>query len=96
MEKAFATLRNGQVELDETVDWAEGTRLEVSPTPPKLGLGESEWPKTPEERAAWVEWLNSLEPFDMTPEELAAFEAGLKASKEKQKALLRQSWEENP
>ena len=87
MEKALATYRNGQVQFDAAVNWPEGTRLEVSPTPPIVcGLEES-WPETPEQKEAWLEWLRNLEPFDMTPNELAAFEAELKVSKEIQKQI---------
>ena len=93
MEKALATFRNGQVQFDAAVDWPEGTRLEVAPAASKVGLDESSWPETPEQKEAWLEWLRNLEPFDMTTEELDAFEAGLKAAKETQKQLLRQSWQ---
>ena len=81
MEKALATFRNGQVEFDHPVRWPEGTRLEVSPKVQKIGLDESEWPETPEEKAEWLRWLNNLEPFDMTPQELETFETELKGSK---------------
>jgi hypothetical protein len=94
MEKALATFRNGQVQFDAAVDWPEGTRLEVAPAVTKVGLEESEWPQTPEQKEAWLEWLKNLEPFDMTSEELDAFEADLKVSKEIQKQLLRKSWHE--
>jgi hypothetical protein len=94
MEKALATFRNGHIELDQDADWPEGTRLEVVPANGKLGLNETEWPETPDEIAAWLAWFDALEPFDMTPEELDAFEAGLKTSKEIQKQLLRKSWQE--
>jgi hypothetical protein len=94
MEKALATLRNGHVELDHAVDWPDGIRLQVSPADKKLGLEESEWPNTPEEKAEWIRWLESLEPFEMSASELNAFEAELKASKERQKQLLRESWAE--
>lgn len=94
MEKALATLRNGQVELDHAVDWPDGIRLQVSPADKKLGLDESEWPNTPEERAAWIRWLNNLEPFEMTEAELIELEAELKASKARQKQLVRESWAE--
>jgi hypothetical protein len=93
MEKALATFRNGHVELDNAASWPEGTRLEVAPATKKLGLDESEWPQTPEEKAQWLEWFNSLEPLDMTAAELAAFDEELKASKEIQKELLRKSWQ---
>jgi hypothetical protein len=90
MKKALATFRDGHVQLDDPVDWPEGTRLEV--TPAKLGLDESEWPETPEEIADWLAWFKTIEPLDMTPEELAAFEAEMKASKEVQKQLLPARW----
>ena len=94
MEKTLATFRNGQIELDEAVQWPDGTRLEIAPaTQNRYGLDESQWPKTAEEKAEWLEWLKNIEPFDMTPEELEAFEADLKASKDQQKQLLRKSWE---
>jgi len=93
MEKVLATFRNGQVQFDAAVNWPEGTRLEVAPAAIKVGQDESPWPETPEQKEAWLEWLNNLEPFDMTPDELDAFEAGLKVSKEIQKELLRKSWQ---
>jgi hypothetical protein len=92
MKKAFATFRNGQVELDHAASWPEGTRLEVGPAAKKLGLDETEWPETPQEKAEWLEWFTSLEPLDMTPAELTAFEAELSRSKKIQKELLRKSW----
>jgi hypothetical protein len=92
MEKALATFRNGQVEFDQDVDWPEGTRLEIVPAVQSLGLPESEWPETEEEKKAWLDWLKNLEPFDMTPDERSAFENDLRTSKETQKELLRQNW----
>jgi hypothetical protein len=53
---------------------------------------KSSWPETPEQKEAWLEWLKNLEPFDMTEQELDAFEAHLKESKKIQKELLRKSW----
>jgi len=81
MEKALATYRNGQVQFDADVDWPEGTRLEVAPAATRVGPDESAWPETPAQQEAWLEWLKNLEPFDMTPQELDAFEADLKASR---------------
>jgi hypothetical protein len=93
MEKALATFHNGQVEFDQPVDWPEGTRLEVVPAAKNSGLDDLEKPETPEEINEWLEWFRTVEPFDMTPEELDAFEAELKANKEVQKQLLRKGWE---
>ena len=67
--------------------------MEVSPTKKKQGLDESESSETPKEIAEWIEWFKTLEPLDMTPDELDAFGAEMRASKEAQKELLRKSWE---
>jgi hypothetical protein len=93
MEKALATFHNGKVEFDEPVDWPDGTRLEVVPATRSVGLKDSDRPETPEEINEWLAWFKTVEPFDMTPEELDAFEAELKANKDVQKQLLRKSWE---
>src|ERR1700733_11852750 len=86
MEKALGTFHNGRVEFDHPVHWPDGTRLEVVPAI------ETTAPDSAEEIAEWLEWFKSIEPFEMTADELAAFEVDLKASKETQKELLRKSW----
>ena len=62
--------------------------------PQRQGMDESLWPQTPEELAIWMKWIESREPLDLTPEELAAMEAEWAASKELQKELMRKNWEE--
>ena len=94
MEKALATFHNGHVEFDQPVSWPEGTRLEVVPAHGEIGQGASGRPESSEEIADWLEWFKTVEPFDMTPTELGAFEAELRTSKEVQKTLLRESWKQ--
>mgnify|MGYP001450427993 CR=1 FL=1 len=92
MKKPWPPSRAGHVVFPHVPKGPEGTGLEFAPAIAKLGLDESEWPETDEEKSAWLEWLQSLEPFEMSPEELDAFEAQLKASKEEQKDLMRKRW----
>ncbi len=93
MQKTLATFRNGSVEFDQAPQWPEGTRLEIAPAKRKVGLDESEWPETDAEKAAWLDWLDTLEPFDMTPAELDSFEEELQAAKAEQKELLQKTWQ---
>ncbi|HUG71085.1 MAG TPA: hypothetical protein VMM76_25270 [Pirellulaceae bacterium] len=71
MQSATATFRNGRVELTESVDWPDGTRVEVTPlgapdrrrldVPPPM----TRWPDGFFDglRAQWGE-----EPFDRPPQ----------------------------
>jgi hypothetical protein len=93
MEKALATFHNGRVEFDRPVTWPDGTRLEVMPSAARLGLVDDDRPETQEEIDDWLEWFKTVEPYDMTPDELDALDAELKANKEIQKQLLRESWQ---
>ena len=93
METHMATFRDGQIELDEAVNWPNGTRLTV--TADEVRSNEKrpmDWPINEEQRAEWVVWLRDLEPFDMDESERSALEENLKTNKEQQKALLRASW----
>ena len=94
MEKALATFHNGHVELDQPVNWPDGTRLEVVPADGEIGEGGSERPESSEAITEWLEWFKTVEPFDMTTQELDAFEAELRTSKEVQKKLLRERWKQ--
>ena len=47
--------RDGQIVLDEPVEWPEGCRVVITQLPKgeeSLGITEEEWPKTPEAIAA--------------------------------------------
>jgi hypothetical protein len=69
------TWKDGQIQLDQPVDWPEGRRVVITPQETQegewLGITEEEWPRTPEALADWLKWLDSIEPIEMTPEEEA-------------------------
>ena len=52
-----------------------------NPEPGRWGCDESQWPRTPAEIDAWLEWFDSCEPV-FAPDEQAAFDAYLVASKQ--------------
>lgn len=84
MSIRLATLKNGQIVLDDPAPWPEGSRLavkEVSETR-SLGMREEDWPDTPEAIAVWLNWYDSLEPLEFTPEEEADIAAWRQKTKE--------------
>ena len=64
MHAIKATWTNGRILPSEPVDWPEGCELLVEPAAPaeKIGLDESEWRDDAESIAAWVAWVDSIEP----------------------------------
>jgi hypothetical protein len=64
MNAIKATWENGQIRPAEPVNRPEGIDLLVEPlaTPAKIGLDESEWRDDPESIAAWVAWVDTIEP----------------------------------
>ena len=63
-----------------------------NPEPGRWGCDESQWPQTPEEIEAWLDWFDSREPV-FAPDEQAAFDAELAASKQLQKSLTQAAWD---
>ena len=53
-----------------------------------LGVREEDWSDTPEAIASWLQWYDSLEPLEMTPEEEAEWQAARQAQKDFEKARL--------
>lgn len=90
--------RNGQVVLDQPVDWVEGASVTVVCETSGAGAGAdfccggSRWEDTPEDVQRWIAWFDTLEPV-FAGEDLADFEADLQAMRKEQKALLPQ-WQE--
>ncbi|MFO0811260.1 MAG: hypothetical protein U0746_21740 [Gemmataceae bacterium] len=72
--------RNGTVTLTATPDWPEECEVIIEPAQvPSIGMREEDWDDSPEGVAEWLRWYDSLEPLEMTPEEEAAWTAGLNA-----------------
>jgi hypothetical protein len=74
----FGTYKQGRIELDEPVDWPDGMRVEVLRAD-EYGLPEKDWPKTPEELAAWAAEVDALEPLEITPDDEAEIAAAREA-----------------
>ena len=64
-------VHNGQVVLDEEIDWPENTEVLVKPLVESMGIQEEDWQDTPEAIAEWLRWYDSVEPLDMSAEEEA-------------------------
>jgi len=67
--------------------------LDAMNDPDLFGLGDSLWPKTPQERGIWLKWFDSREPLGLSPDEQKRMEAFWKESKAVQRELVRKSWE---
>jgi hypothetical protein len=90
MSNVRGKLRNGRVEFDHPLpaDWPEGAEVETRLTPTESvveGMREEDWPTTPEGIALLLKQMEAIEPLDMTPEEVAAFDRALAEQKEWQK-----------
>jgi hypothetical protein len=81
---AHGTWKNGQVILDKPADWPEGCRVTIEPAAKEepLDMREEDWQDTPEAIADWLQWYDSLEPLEMTPQEEAEWQAARTAMKE--------------
>lgn len=84
MQPIFGTYRDGHVALDAPVSWPEGMKVEVAPAElseqpiHSLGLDERTWVETPENRAGLIASMEAYDPPEISDEEWAEFEAGLK------------------
>ncbi len=77
--------KDGHVVLDGPVDWPEGARLVIEPEASQgepIGVREEDWSNTPEAIAAWLQWYDSLQPLNFTPEEEADIAAWRQKVKE--------------
>jgi hypothetical protein len=92
MDRVDGTYRSGKVVLDQSVDWPDGVRVNVvcdsnnKASLIDLCIDGSKWEDTPEAKAQWTEWFDSLNPV-FTGRELERFEAELAALREEQKSL---------
>lgn len=83
MSPINGTYKQGRVTLDGPVDWPDGVRVRIEPSPEEahLGLSEADWPNTPEGIAQLLARMDAVEPLELTPEdeaEIAAARAEVK------------------
>jgi hypothetical protein len=75
-----ATVSGGRLELDVPPDWPDGIEVEIHPI--EQGMADA---LSPEEIANALAALDRIEPFDMTEEEQASWEAERRARKDREK-----------
>ena len=98
MNRIAGVFCNGQVILNQPVDWAEGATVTVlcetggARANTEVCCDGSRWDDTLEGAQSWVAWFDSLTPV-FSGEELARFDADLRLMREEQKALLPR-WQE--
>jgi hypothetical protein len=88
MKPIHAIWRHGQIIPTQPVDWPEGTALTIEPIDGSRAtegagdlLGDD-----PASIERWLVWFETLEPFDFTPEEEAAWRAAQREQREWEKA----------
>jgi hypothetical protein len=80
------TWKNGQVVLDAPANWPEGCKLQVVPIRQPTGLAgipDDQWPRDPQGIAELLKRMDQTEPFEMTPEEEADWQAARQAVKDR-------------
>jgi|SRR5665213_713703 len=102
MHAIKATVKQGRLELSVPADWPDGTEVIVKPvlSEQMFGIREEDWPDTPDARAEWLRWYDSLEPLIFTPAEKEAWTASRQQQKDFELATsdrhtekLRKIWE---
>jgi hypothetical protein len=79
MTQIKATVRKGQLELEQPLDLPDGTELLI-PLPEPNGKSLS-----PDEIARALDEMDRMQPLQMTDNELAAWEADRRARREQEK-----------
>jgi len=79
MNAVGGTYEQGRVKLDESVDWAEGQRVNVDPVVVGWGLLETGGPGTSLGCDELLSRIDRLEPLDLTPEEQSEIDAARRA-----------------
>lgn len=92
-------IKNGQVVLPRRADLPDGTEVEVLPVA-REGAEDDDTPPDPDEIARLLALMDQVQPFDMTDDERAAWQADRQARKESEKShfgeraeKLRGMWE---
>jgi hypothetical protein len=74
MNAIKATVCNRRIEVEVPDELPDGAQVLVELTPiasEKIGINESEWRDDPEALADWDAWMRTIEPIELTPEEVA-------------------------
>lgn len=81
------TIQDRRIDVPAPDDLPDGTEVlvQLQPVDDKTGLDESEWDDSPEAIDEWLAWLDTLEPINLTDEDVAAIEADRKARKQWEK-----------
>ncbi len=103
MHAIQGTVSNGQIVLDDPIEFGEGTRVEVLPIAMGLtilGMREEDWPTTREGISALVARMDAVGPSWLTPADDAAWRADRQERRTTEKARfaedsekLRSMWE---
>jgi hypothetical protein len=75
MNAITAKVQNGRLDLETPPDWPEGCPVIIEPLTDraeKIGLDESEWRNDSASLADWDDWIKTIEPLELTPDEVAS------------------------
>jgi hypothetical protein len=91
------TWKDGQILLDEPVDWPEGCRVVVAPAEPSEvhGMVEEEQSDDPEAIAKWLAEFDAIPPWQMSAEEEAEWQAARQAVKDYTIAKMNERFSED-
>src|SRR5579872_1619053 len=75
MNAVKTTVQNRRISLLAPDELPDGTEVLIDITPlstDKIGIDESQWRDDPEALADWDAWIKTIEPIELTPEEVTA------------------------
>ncbi|HUY34298.1 MAG TPA: hypothetical protein VMV69_16240 [Pirellulales bacterium] len=101
MSAVKGTVQNGHIVLDRPTDLPEGCRVIVEPMMEvTFGIREEDWSDAAEAIVAWLQWYDSLEPLQRTPQEEVEWQVARELQTEREKVgfgeraeKLRRMWE---
>jgi hypothetical protein len=84
MDTITGTWKGGQIVLNDSVDWPEGTPVVITAAPGSgvVGTPEDDRPYTPQQIDSILKLVDRFEPVEWTSEELAAWQAVRKVQRE--------------
>jgi hypothetical protein len=100
MNAIKAIVRGGRIELDQPLNLPDGTELLIPLPNGSRETKDADVPMSPEERDRVLAAMEQIQPFDLTADERAAWEAERRARKDWEKAhfaehgeKLRRMWD---